>query len=183
MEELWWLLGPVWGLLPAAFAAAVIACAVSMVFRIRRRTPPSEAAIGAALDVAVGAAVVSVLLLTFTQAGDERRTLVLVPFAELHASVGLHNAISQHVGNVLMFMPLGFLGPLRWRSFNSVGRVILAAAVFSVGIELLQWVVPTGRQASITDVITNTAGGVLGYGVVCGLRAIARGVLAARTGH
>jgi glycopeptide antibiotics resistance protein len=99
---------------------------------------------------------------------------VLVPFAELRESFGSPDAVTLLAGNVLMFIPLGFLAPLRWRSFDSVSRVILASAAFSVGIEVLQWVFPTGRQASITDVITNTAGGMIGYGVLCGLRPIAR---------
>ncbi len=172
--ELWWLLAPIWRLLPAAFAAAAIACAGLVIVRIRRGTPRSEAILGAALDVGVGAAIVSVLLLTLAQSGSQGRTLVLVPFAELRESFGSPDPVTLLVGNVLMFIPLGFLAPLRWRSFDSVSRAILASAAFSVGIELLQWVFPTGRQASITDVITNTAGGVIGYGALCGLRSIAR---------
>lgn len=172
--ELWWLLAPIWALLPAAFATAAIACAVLVILRIRRGTPRSEAMLGAALDVGVGTAIVSVLLLTLAQSGSHGRMLVLVPFAEWRKSAGSPAAVMLLVGNVLMFIPLGFLAPLRWRSFDSVGRVILASAAFSVGIELLQWVLPTGRQASVTDVITNTAGGMIGYGLLCGLRPIAR---------
>jgi glycopeptide antibiotics resistance protein len=174
VADLWWLLAPIWWLLPVAFVAAAVVFAVLVILRVRSGKPWSAAILGAALDVGVGAAIVSVLALTLTQSGDQGRRLVLVPFAEWRESVGSPDAVSQHVGNVLMFIPLGLLVPLRWRSFDSVGRVVLASAAFSVGIELMQWVVPTGREASITDVITNTAGGMIGYGLLCVLRPIVR---------
>jgi glycopeptide antibiotics resistance protein len=83
--------------------------------------------------------------------------------------------------NVLMMMPFGFGLPfvsrLRFR------QVIVAAAVFSLAIETLQWVTgalsnTTFRVADVNDIIFNTAGAAIGYvlflGFVRVLRAASR---------
>lgn len=45
----------------------------------------------------------------------------------------------------------------------------------SLSIELLQPFLNGARSADITDVITNTAGGLLGYGLLFGMGTAARG--------
>ncbi|TFG42502.1 MAG: VanZ family protein [Gemmatimonadales bacterium] len=61
--------------------------------------------------------------------------------------------------NILLFLPLGIglgLAGFSWR------RAILLAGLLSFGIELLQMKVVAGRDASLSDLITNTTGGGLG---------------------
>lgn len=63
--------------------------------------------------------------------------------------------------NVILFLPLGFFLPLLYKKFNHSGRVMLAGFLISLLIETLQLF---GRGSSdINDLITNTAGTVLGY--------------------
>lgn len=62
--------------------------------------------------------------------------------------------------NVVLFLPLGAgLGLLGVRR----GLVLLAAFVLSASIELLQLLVITGRYGTVSDVLTNSLGGLLGH--------------------
>lgn len=67
--------------------------------------------------------------------------------------------------NILGFLPLGFLlgayGSLRRRPGKVILRTILACALLSFTIEVLQFYIPQ-RNSGITDIITNTLGGVVG---------------------
>lgn len=61
--------------------------------------------------------------------------------------------------NVFLFVPLGLglgLAGFSWR------RAVLLAGLLSFGIELLQMKAIAGRDASLSDLITNTIGGGLG---------------------
>ena len=61
--------------------------------------------------------------------------------------------------NILLFIPLGIglgLAGFSWR------RAILLAGLLSFGIELLQMKVIAGRDASLSDILTNTTGGGIG---------------------
>ena len=61
--------------------------------------------------------------------------------------------------NVLLFVPLGFfLGLAGLRP----GRAALAGLALSAIVETLQYLVVAGRDAAVSDVITNTAGSALG---------------------
>ncbi|HEX3276114.1 MAG TPA: VanZ family protein, partial [Gemmatimonadales bacterium] len=61
--------------------------------------------------------------------------------------------------NLLLFVPLAAglrLAGVSWR------RVVLASALLSLTVELLQYCVIPGRDASLSDVLTNTTGGAVG---------------------
>ena len=64
--------------------------------------------------------------------------------------------------NLILFIPLG-LG-LRLAGVR-MPRAVATAAAFSLTIELLQLTVVTGRDASLSDVMTNTLGGAFGAAV------------------
>ena len=70
----------------------------------------------------------------------------------------------QILGNLGLLAVIGFPAPVAWRWLARWWRVILAAAAFSVAIELIQLPIP-GRAADIDDVILNVAGASLAYGV------------------
>jgi hypothetical protein len=61
--------------------------------------------------------------------------------------------------NVILFLPLGF--GLRLAG-ASIRRATLGAALLSFTVELLQYTVVVGRDASLSDLLTNTLGGLLG---------------------
>ena len=74
--------------------------------------------------------------------------------------------VRQIVLNVVLFLPFGVLQPLcdRCRGRRPrFWRCLLLALALSAGIELVQPLLHVFRRADITDVITNTSGGVLGY--------------------
>lgn len=74
--------------------------------------------------------------------------------------------VRQIVLNVVLFLPFGVLQPLcdRCRGRRPrFWRCLLLALALSAGIEFVQPLLHVFRRADITDVITNTIGGVLGY--------------------
>ena len=101
------------------------------------------------------------------------REVKLVPFAP-DACDGA-SAPSEVLANVLLFIPfgvyLGLLAPM-WPWWRITGTIAAA----SLSLEVAQYALAVG-SADITDLITNTAGGLAGLGLL----ALARRRLRART--
>lgn len=79
---------------------------------------------------------------------------------------GRGDFVRQIVLNVIMTVPFGFLYPLCRRAAGKkcgLQRCILITIVLILSIELLQPFINSARSADITDVITNTTGGLIGY--------------------
>jgi VanZ like family len=72
--------------------------------------------------------------------------------------------------NILLFLPLGI--GLRLAG-ASLPRAVAAAAAASLVVELLQLTVIVGRDASLSDLLSNTAGGALGAGLAVRLPRLA----------
>ncbi|WP_244884944.1 VanZ family protein [Singulisphaera acidiphila] len=73
------------------------------------------------------------------------------------------------VGNLAAFIPLGFLWPFFQGGRTSVWRVGWLSAALSLLIETLQFA--SGRRiADVDDLLLNTLGGLLGYGMYLVLR-------------
>lgn len=85
----------------------------------------------------------------------------MIPFDDYFSSRG--DAVSQIILNVIMMMPFGFLLPIvkKQNIITCLGWTFF----FSLGIELLQPLINGLRSSDITDLITNTIGGILGYGI------------------
>ena len=62
---------------------------------------------------------------------------------------------------VTLFIPMGFFVPAVWKNYRSFKTMFFMGLAVSLGIELLQ--IFTFRLTDIDDLITNTAGTVLGY--------------------
>jgi glycopeptide antibiotics resistance protein len=74
--------------------------------------------------------------------------------------------IQQLVGNVVMFVPLGFLLPLLGARHRRLAITAAVGLAVSVGIELVQLLLLTlgsRRSVDVDDVILNVAGACLGY--------------------
>jgi hypothetical protein len=97
-----------------------------------------------------------VLLLTLWPAPQEAKRSQLTPiWCLVCGSVGMQDVLQ----NVLMLMPFGFgLGLLGWRP----ARALFAGLALALTVELLQYTVIPGRDASLSDVVTNTLGTALG---------------------
>ncbi len=93
----------------------------------------------------------------------------LVPFKEIKrfathfSQLGVRIVLINIAGNVLAFMPLGFLLPLIADKKLKLWSVTLIAFGLSLGIELTQLVTRVG-SCDVDDLILNTIGGVVGYG-------------------
>lgn len=94
------------------------------------------------------------------------RSINLVPFSQ---SVIVNDKldVSEIIQNVLVFVPLGVLVYTIWQEKS--WRFKLCCIVFtSIVLEVMQYILGVGAS-DITDVITNTIGGVAGLGVALGL--------------
>lgn len=87
---------------------------------------------------------------------------LLATFRELKR--GLWPFLYPVLGNLLWFLPLGFLLPELPPGRLKPGTVLLAALGLSMGIEALQGLFRTGVM-DIDDVLFNVAGAGLGYGL------------------
>lgn len=63
--------------------------------------------------------------------------------------------------NVLLFIPFGFLVPILWSEFRNKKRIILTGMGATCIIEIFQ--IFTFRTTDVNDIITNTAGTIIGY--------------------
>ena len=91
--------------------------------------------------------------------------LNLIPFSWVFEEwrMGALNMISQVIGNVLMFVPLGFLLPIVFKRFISFIQTFKFVIFFSFSIEFFQFFI--GRSTDIDDLILNTLGGIIGYSI------------------
>lgn len=70
--------------------------------------------------------------------------------------------IYNSFGNILCFVPIGFLAPLVFSKKQSFLRVVLGGMLFSILIEVMQFFLATG-VSDIDDVFFNTCGAIIGY--------------------
>jgi glycopeptide antibiotics resistance protein len=104
------------------------------------------------------------LVLVFVPTGAPTR-LRLVPLRDLVDVLrgDPRSAVIQIVGNLLVLAAFGFVtGHGGWARF---GRVVLVAAAGSTSIEAAQYLLALGRVASVDDVLLNTAGAALAFGI------------------
>lgn len=85
----------------------------------------------------------------------------LVPFRTIFPlfKASVMSFLILFVGNVVMFMPIGFFIPLLWN--KRIVFTCVTGALFSLLIELSQILI--GRNTDIDDLILNTLGVFLGY--------------------
>ncbi len=77
--------------------------------------------------------------------------------------VGLFwESVKGAIGNVLMFIPIGFLLPLVWSKQEKFRVLLLSGFSISLTIEIIQLAIPF-RATDIDDLILNTLGAVVGY--------------------
>ena len=96
---------------------------------------------------------------------SETRRCMLVPLWEwrgLFSGARTGYWLGQIGGNLVMLLPLGGFLPYLFRWFRKPWRVICVGALFSVCIELTQYL--TGRGlCEVDDVFHNTLGTAVGY--------------------
>ena len=85
--------------------------------------------------------------------------------------------VRQMVGNLLLLLPVGLLGPIVLPWMDRWLRVLVASLALSTAIELAQLWIPD-RSAEVDDVLLNVVGAILGYAVLRVLRIGSRRPLA-----
>lgn len=93
-----------------------------------------------------------------------------IPFKEIFRySIGSHKFIKNVLGNIMLFIPFGFLSSylLKNRKFSIVTILTIIA---SLTIETVQYYI--GRVFDIDDIILNLLGGIIGFLIFIGIDAI-----------
>ena len=95
-----------------------------------------------------------------------RYSVNLVPFKTISLYVNnppnFHTAITNLAGNMIAFIPLGFLLPTVSKKIRNYKSILLISAATSTAIELIQLLLRVG-STDIDDVILNAVGGLMGY--------------------
>lgn len=74
-----------------------------------------------------------------------------------------HYSFINIVANIFIFSPIGFFVPLLWKNWQSFWKILLLGIATTFFIEFFQLFV--GRSTDIDDIILNTIGVIIGYGV------------------
>ncbi len=162
---------------PLVLVAIAILVALLALWRRRRGASPRDAWATGLLDGLTVLAIAGPLAITLVpSAGPGGRSLDLIPlrsaWRELTNSVDAEAAVVQLGGNVLLFVPFGFLAPIRWPALVRLRRIVLATLAFGVLIEGLQFAAGFGRVASVSDVLLYAIGGLLGYSLFRAIRGV-----------
>jgi glycopeptide antibiotics resistance protein len=78
------------------------------------------------------------------------------------ANLGSWFWMRNALGNLVLLLPIGLLGPIALPALARWWRVALLALAISTAIEVTQLWIPD-RSADIDDVIVNVVGALLGY--------------------
>ena len=90
-------------------------------------------------------------------------------FVNLFEYDKMRDAIINFIGNTAMFIPVGIVWPIVFRELDSHWKIIFAGIGFPLLIEILQ--LPFyDRVSDIDDLILNTVGYLMGYGIYLVIR-------------
>jgi glycopeptide antibiotics resistance protein len=94
------------------------------------------------------------------------RGINLIPFVTIYRYIVSSNnaglALMNLAGNVIAFMPFGYLLPMVRKGITRFLSILCCIFSASLLIEILQYVLGVG-VSDIDDVILNAVGGILGY--------------------
>ena len=97
----------------------------------------------------------------------------LVPFVRLMDFANRNELLLNVIGNVTMFIPSGIILPILYKKLDIFWKTVAAGAGISLLIELLQLPFSV-RSSDIDDLILNTVGTAIGYGIYATVRSIVR---------
>lgn len=73
------------------------------------------------------------------------------------------------LGNVVCFVPMGFLIPMNFKRYRNLLRAISIFIIFIIGIEILQFITMLGFF-DVDDILLNMFGCIVGYYIYVGFR-------------
>ena len=97
----------------------------------------------------------------------------LVPLVNLFDYDNKRDLLLNVIGNVAMFIPSGIVLPIIYKRLDSFIKVILAGGGISLCIEIIQLPFSV-RATDIDDLILNTIGVIVGYGIYALIRYVRR---------
>lgn len=102
----------------------------------------------------------------FGRSESRTRELRLELFWTIRAAWNEHNGIYWYliIGNIMLFVPLGFLLPMTDETLKNSVFVTLIGGILSLGIEITQYVTMTGL-CELDDLLHNALGTFTGYQV------------------
>ena len=95
----------------------------------------------------------------------------LFPLVNLFDYDNKRDLLLNIIGNVAMFIPSGIVLPIIYRRLDTFVKVLLAGGGISLCIEIIQLPFSV-RATDIDDLILNTAGVIMGYGIYALIRYI-----------
>lgn len=93
------------------------------------------------------------------------RSYNIVPFRQIKEYISNLNTYDLYynlLGNIILFIPLGFLIPFIFKKRNNFRDNILITLIFATSIESLQYILVRGAF-DIDDIILYTIGSIIGY--------------------
>ncbi|WP_301244330.1 VanZ family protein [Sporosarcina highlanderae] len=99
------------------------------------------------------------------------RTIMNYFQANEHVSGWSSVSLVNLLGNMFVFSPIGFFIPLLWRRMDSFKAILFIGFGVTCFIEGTQYFI--GRSTDIDDIILNTFGVIIGYGVYLAWKVLA----------
>ena len=96
-----------------------------------------------------------------------------IPFVHLFDYESKRDLLLNVIGNAAMFIPSGIVLPIVYKNLNRFWKVFLAGAGISLCIETIQLPFSV-RATDIDDLILNTVGVIVGYGIYAFIQRIKR---------
>lgn len=115
----------------------------------------------------------------FGRSGHEEYAYNLVLFKEIkrfykyRELLGMRSFLLNTLGNVICFMPFGFILPIISRRGSKWYNTFLLSFLMSFGIETIQLIFKVG-SFDVDDMFLNTLGGIAGYICVCIVKGVRR---------
>jgi glycopeptide antibiotics resistance protein len=97
----------------------------------------------------------------------------IIPFVHLFDYESKRDLLLNVIGNAAMFIPSGIVLPIVYKNLNRFWKVFLAGAGISLCIETIQLPFSV-RATDIDDLILNTVGVIVGYGIYAFIQRIKR---------
>lgn len=162
MESLW---VNIWRIL-YPFLCVLVPCIVYQIYAVRNRMNPKRRVSKRYLLWTYVFMLYLSVTLSVTEIGSiwdisyydpviRIKEINLIPFAS-------ENPMS-YILNVILFIPLGFLLPYIWKRYRCFWKVTLTGLLLSLAIEVGQLF--NRRCSDINDLLMNTLGAVIGYGI------------------
>lgn len=80
-----------------------------------------------------------------------------------HSKYRIH-ALVNLLGNIIMFIPLGYLLPMCFSGLQRLWKTLLVSALLIISVELMQLVTLLG-SCDVDDLLLNLPGALVGYGL------------------